>query len=115
MKGNTDMDKKEKKHYSRQMKGGMYSVIICLIVLAVAFVANMLVNSLPNDVTEYDTTNRGLFTLSEQTEEIAKSLNKPITIYQVCQTGNEDDLITKMLERYDDLSHNIHVEMLAPR
>ena len=115
MKGNTDMDKKEKKHYSRQMKGGMYSVIICLIVLAVAFVANMLVNSLPNDVTEYDTTNRGLFTLSEQTEEIAKSLNEPITIYQVCQTGNEDNLITKMLERYDDLSDNIHVEMLDPQ
>ncbi len=50
MKGNTDMDKK--KNYSRQMKGGMYSVIICLIVLAVAFVANMLVSSLPNDVIE---------------------------------------------------------------
>ena len=113
MKGNTDMDKK--KNYSRQMKGGMYSVIICLIVLAVAFVANMLVSSLPNDVIEYDTTNRGLFTLSEQTEEIVKSVDETITIYQVCQTGNEDNLVTKMLKRYDDLSDSIRVEMLDPQ
>lgn len=105
---------KDKKS-SRQLRGGTYTIVVCIVLIAVVFAVNMLVGQLPNNVIEYDTTNRGLFTLSEQTKDVVKSVDQDVNIYLVCQSGNEDNLISKMLERYDDLSDKVTVTKIDPQ
>lgn len=51
-----------------------------------------------------------LYTIGSQTEEVVKNLESEVNIYYICQSGQEDDTLKKMLERYDDLSDKITVE-----
>ena len=104
--------KKQKK--GRQLRGGAYSIVICLVILALAFAINLFAGELPSSVMEHDTTSRGLFTLSEQTRQIAAGLEADVELYLVCQAGNEDIAVGKLVDRYGDVSPRITVRKVDP-
>src|SRR5215471_11045095 len=95
---------------SRQAKYGAYVGTYLLVILGVLIAVNFLANRYDKSI---DTTANKQFSLSEQTEKIAKNLKNDVTIYyfddqQRFQTGKD------LLDRYTSLSPKIHVKYIDP-
>ena len=99
---------------TRSFRVGGYSVVATVIVLAIAVAANVLVSALPSGITQLDITSSGVFSTSEQTEDLVESLEDDITIYWIVQAGNEDSTLETLLERYGALSDKVTIEMRDP-
>ena len=99
---------------SGALKMGGTQAVLCAVALLIAIMVNLIVAELPATYTQFDLSNDGLFTLSEQTEQICESLTEPVTLYHVVETGSEDDRIVSLLERYDAAGSNIRVEQVDP-
>ena len=80
----------------------VYSIIIILILFGLNFLANRYNKS-------YDSTSNKKFTLSEQTEKIAKNLKQDVKITYWGQSSGFQSA-HDLLDRYSNLSHKIDVE-----
>ena len=85
---------------TRAVRVGGYSVAAAAIVIAIIVAANALVRALPAQWTQFDTTSSQLFSISDQTESIVGSLETPVTIHWIVQSGQEDATLETLLERY---------------
>ncbi len=103
-----------KKLFGKRFVAGSWSTLAAVIVIVIAIVANLLVSSLPSTATEIDLTSNSLYELSDQTRRIVSSLEKDVKLYLLVVTGNEDSTITRLLNRYADLSDHITVETVDP-
>ena len=103
------MSNQKKTSSARALRMGSYSLILTAIVLAVAILANVLVTSLPSNLTVFDVTAAKRHSLSEQTLGLIKGLEKDITIYWLVKNGSEDMNVSTMLDQYDGLSSHIRV------
>lgn len=99
---------------SKNFKIGGYSLLISVIVIAIAIAVNYMVAALPTTLTKFDMTATSQYTLSEQTEKILAAVDKEITIYLIASTGEEDSSIKELLNRYKSLSDKIKVEYKDP-
>lgn len=99
---------------TRSFRVGSYSVAATVIVVAMAVVVNMLCAALPTKYTQIDTTSTQLFTISDQTEKLAASLDTDVTIYWITRSGYEDSYIGSLLNRYEGLSSHIKVVKKDP-
>ena len=99
---------------TRAVRVGGYSVAAAAIVIAIIVAANALVRALPAQWTQFDTTSSQLFSISDQTESIVGSLETPVTIHWIVQSGQEDATLETLLERYQALSENLTVEKVDP-
>ena len=118
-----EASKKEKKPLKQKikdsmnkkyLKNGSYSVVISAIFIVIVLVVNMIVGSLPTKYTEVDVSSEKLYSISDDTKDFLKKLDKDITIYQVVQSGSEDETIKKLLEKYAEESDHIKVEQKDP-
>ena len=98
----------------RKMRAGGYATMVAALTIAVAVAANLMVSNLPASMTKWDMTENGVYTLSEQSEEVAAGLDKEVTIYHIAQKGAEDSILVKFLDQYSALSPNIKVETIDP-
>ena len=113
--GNKDRISAIKKSFTeRSLKMGGYSVTTTVIVLAIAIMVNVLAGSLPTTLTQIDTSSTELFTISEQTEKIVKSLDEDVTIYWIVQSGYEDATLETMLSYYEGLNNKLDVVKKDP-
>ena len=109
LKMKKDEATKEKKRGIRQsfqtkaFKMGGYSFLITAIVVALVVVVNIVVNALPANLTKFDTTSEGLFSISGQTQELVSNLDEDVNIYFIAENGNEMSLIKEMIDKYADL------------
>ena len=55
-----------------------------------------------------------LYTISDDTLEFLDELNQDVTIYHMVQSGQEDDILQKMLTRYEEASKHIKVDAKDP-
>ncbi len=99
---------------TRSFRVGGYSVAAGLIVLAVLIAVNMLMDALPTSKTKLDATPSRLFTLSDQTKNVLKTLDKDVTFYWLCQEGYEDSSVKTLLDHYATASGHIKLEKLDP-
>ena len=99
---------------SRSFRVGGYSMAAAVIVLAIAVAVNVLVSALPSSMTQFDTTANELYTISEQTENIVRGLDRDVTIYWVVQSGQEDSTLGTLLDQYEALSSHVTVEKKDP-
>ena len=93
---------------------GSYSVMISAIFIVIVIVINMIVGSLPSKYTEFDVSSQKLYSIGDETKSYLKKLDKDITIYQVVQSGSEDETLKKLLEKYAEESSHIKVETKDP-
>lgn len=94
---------------SRTFRVGTYSAFISLAALAIVVVINLLAAELPASVMKKDLTAEALFSISEQTEKLVSELEEDVTIYHIAETGEEDMVISEMLDRYAELSDHVKV------
>ena len=99
---------------TRAVRVGGYSVAAAAIVIAIIVAVNTLARALPAQWTQFDTTSSQLFSISDQTESIVGSLETPVTIHWIVQSGQEDATLETLLERYQALSENLTVEKFDP-
>lgn len=99
---------------ARSFRVGGYSVAAALLVVVIAVAANLLVQALPASVTQWDTSNGEMFTISQETETILAGLEEDVAVYWVVQSGQEDATLETLLERYAALSGHIKVEKKDP-
>ncbi|MDO4321687.1 MAG: GldG family protein [Lachnospiraceae bacterium] len=104
--------KRKKERYPvsiRRIKNGSYSMAMTVFAVAAAVAVNLIVSELPSQYTQIDISDQKLTVLSDQTKELAAGLEEDITIYYVVQDDNRDSNVSRLLERYDDLSSHITV------
>lgn len=121
MKKLSDRLKKEKTGISvsgeerkKNLRHGSYVSIMTVIVIALVVAVNLVVGQLPSSVTQIDASSRQLYTIGEDTENLVRVLEQDVTLYYVVTGGNENEYISRMLERYEDLSDHLTVEKVDP-
>ena len=95
-------------------KGGIYSLTISGIVLAILIVINIFTAALPTTVTKYDISSTKLYSITSNTKVVVNNLDKDVTIYWIVQSGEEDDVIENLLGKYESLSDHIEVVKRNP-
>lgn len=98
----------------KQMKKGSYSIAITAIVIAIVIAANLVMAEIPSQYTQVDVSEQKLYTISDDTQKLLKSLDEDVTMYFIVQSDNKDGTVEKLLERYEDASSHIKVKQMDP-
>lgn len=98
----------------KTLKLGAYSGTMIVIVAVAAIFLNLAVNTLPETYTSIDMTSQKLYSLTDTTKEMAKSLEKDVYIYVLDSQDGQDLTLGETLKRYDALSDHITVEYKDP-
>ena len=112
-------DQNEKKYIKKginkkTLKNGSYSVVLSVIFVVIIVVVNLIVDAFPSTYTELDVSDQQLFSIGDQTKDFLKELDKDVTIYQIAQSGSEDEAVSKLLKKYEEASDHIKVETKDP-
>ena len=98
----------------RVFRSGVWSAALAAAVIVLAVLVNLIVRAIPSRYTEFDLSEAGLYTLSESSRQVADDLTQDVTIYYLAQTGNEDQIISKLLDKYAAQSSHITWELKDP-
>lgn len=98
----------------KHIKNGSYSMAMAAIFIVIIVVINMIVGAIPSKYSQIDVSSSKLYTIGDETKKVLKALDKDVTIYQIAQSGSEDDTISNLLKRYEDESKHIKVEVKDP-
>ena len=98
----------------KHIKNGSYSMAMAAIFIVIVVVINMIVGAIPSKYSQLDGSLSKVYTIGDETKKVLKALDKDVTIYQIAQSGSEDDTISNLLKRYEDESKHIKVEVKDP-
>lgn len=107
-------DNKKPLFNSKTLKNGGYAVVLCVIALAAVVALNLFVSVLPTRYTNLDMTDNKVFSLSDETEQMANALTKDVTLYYLMQSGQGDVAVKQLLDKYAGLSSHIKVQEKDP-
>ena len=96
------------------LRGGSYSLAITAVVLAILIAVNVLADVLPSSLTKFDISSTRLYSITSNTKVVVNALEKDVTIYWIVQSGQEDDVVENLLDKYDSLSDHIQVVKKNP-
>ncbi len=95
----------------RKFRSGAYVTILSTIVVVIVLVVNMLVSSMK---IEFDLSSKNMYTLTQASKDLIKSIKDDITIYYMVESGQEQEIFSKIVDKYNALSGNIKVEYKDP-
>lgn len=96
---------------SKKFRYGGYATLLSAVVIGVLILINLVVGEIP---LKLDLTENKLFSFSEQTLEILKTLQEDVTIYSLNEPGKEDAVIYEILKKYRDSSARISLKQIDP-
>ena len=96
------------------LRGGGYALAVTAVVLAILIAVNVFASALPATLTRQDISAAQLYSVTSNTKVVVNGLTDNVTIYWIVQSGEEDDVIGNLLEKYDSLSDRITVEKRNP-
>ncbi len=96
------------------LRGGGYSLIITVVVLAILVVVNVFVSVLPAAWTKLDISSAQLYSITSNTKVVVNNLQKDVTIYWIVQADAEDAILENLLSKYESLSGHIDVVKKNP-
>ena len=97
-----------------RLKSGIYAASFTVLAILLAVLLNLIVRAVPAKYTEFDLSEAGLYSLSDSSKEIARGLTQDVSIYYLAETGSEDAILTKLLDRYASESSHIRWERKDP-
>lgn len=89
-------------------------LLLTALALILVMLVNLLISLLPSGIVRVDMTASKLTDLTDFTKEYVASLDEEITLHYVCVTGNEDEAVRTMVDRYDELSEKLSVNEVDP-
>ena len=90
----------------KHLRYGGYGALLTLLVIAITIVVNIIVTNLN---LKLDTTSEQLYSLSDTTKEVVATIDQPVNIYVLEQTGLETDWIQEVLINYTKLNNNLNL------
>ncbi|MCD7744454.1 MAG: GldG family protein [Lachnospiraceae bacterium] len=93
----------------RQLRHGSYSIALTVIVVVAVLIVNLIVGQLPSQYTQIDLSGQQLSVLTDTTKDLIESLDEDITIYYILEDSNRDTTVSRLLDRYEDLSSHVTV------
>ena len=99
---------------TKRFKIGSYSKAITILVLGIVIAINVFVSSLPSKFTQFDISAARLYSLTSSSKAVVSNIEDDVTIYWICQAGQESTVIEKLLNVYDSLSDNLKVVKKDP-
>ena len=76
----------------KTLRVGGYSVLACLMVLAICVAVNILADKLPTSVSSLDLSSNKIYSLSDESRDLVKGLDEDVTIYWLVQNGRKMSL-----------------------
>lgn len=111
----TKKESKEKMPLNKKyLRNGSYSTLLIVSFVAIVVVINMIVGKLPSKYTQIDISDQQLYSIGDETKKVLNNLDKDVTIYQIAQSGSEDETISNLLQKYADESKHVKVELKDP-
>ncbi|MCC8013830.1 MAG: GldG family protein [Eubacterium sp.] len=95
----------------KRFRYGTYSTLSALVVIAIAVVVNLIAGKINY---KKDLTPNAVFAITDETKSVLDGLEDDVTIYALYQTGQEDSVITQILDQYDNASGKIKTETKDP-
>ena len=92
----------KKSFKNRKFKMGGYQTLVMVIVIVLVVVLNLIVNKLNISV---DLSSDKKYTLTEDTKKLAQGIKDKVKLYYMCQEGNQQSVIEKVLEQYNGLGN----------
>lgn len=96
---------------SKNFKYGGYSALITALVLSIVVAVNLIAGKLN---IKKDLTKDKLYSISEESYKILETVQKDIKIYAFFESGNEDESIKTILDKYKGATNKISVEYRDP-
>ena len=104
-----------KKYFdSDHYQSGLRVVAICTLAVVLTLGVNLLSGALPTKIANIDVSSDKVYSISKESEETLKVLDKPVTLYYVCEAGSEYHNTEVVLNLYADASKRITVEKVDP-
>ena len=114
-KTNKTTNSKFKKYFDNDnYQNGLRVVIICTLAVVLVAGVNLLSGLLPTSIANLDVTSEKVFSISDDTKEIISAADQPVTVYYVCEAGEEYHNTEVMLNLYADVSDYITIEKVDP-
>ncbi|MFW6232342.1 MAG: GldG family protein [Spirochaetota bacterium] len=92
-----------------KVKYGGYAGVITFAIVVAVLVLNVLVQQLGWQI---DMTDNSVYTLSQQTLDVLDEIDEDVTIYVLAARNQEDPRIMEALDRYDQASNRIRIEIV---
>lgn len=102
------------KKQNRIFKTGMFYLLLILLSLTVAILANLVMEALPAKLTQQNMNAAGVLELAPETEEFLTAMPQDATVYWIVQPGREDNYIQRLLDRFVEGSGRITLEKIDP-
>ena len=99
---------------NRIFKNGIFYLLLILLSLTVAILANLVMDALPAKLTQRNMNAAGVLEFSQETENFLATMPQDATIYWIVQGGREDNYIQRLLDRFEDSTDRITVEKIDP-
>ena len=92
-----------------------YRILTAALFLAGVLLANGILRKLPASMTQWDLTGTGIYTLTEETEKYLKETDRDLTLTLVCEGGEEDAMVLRLLERFEEAGGgHLHIARVDP-
>lgn len=102
------------RNQNRIFKTGMFYLLLILLSIAVAILANLVMDALPAKLTQQNMNAAGVLDLAPETETFLESMPQDATVYWIVQPGREDNYIQRLLDRFVETSGRITLEQIDP-
>lgn len=97
-----------------KLSAGVFSTGFIAAGIAATLVINLIVSELPSAMTSIDLTSSRLYSLTGDTKDYLKTLDKDVQIYVIASEDSVDSTVSETLKRYQDASEHITVEYKDP-
>ena len=98
----TQKTKRRRALSGRNFKQGLYSSIITIVVIAIVIVINLFVSKLDIKI---DLTEENVYTLTEETKDLANNLTEDIDIYYIVKEDDEYTVLKNVINQYGKYPH----------
>lgn len=98
----------------RARKGDRRALVVVAIALVALLLVNLVIAWLPASLTQADTTENDLYTISPVTKRFLRALDEDVTVYVICPKGTPALMPCALLDRYEAASKHLKVKILDP-
>ena len=102
------------KKQNRIFKTGMFYLLLIVLSLIVAILANLVMAALPTKWTQQNMNEAGILDFAPQTDAFLTDMNQEATVYWIVQGGREDNYIQRLLDKFEERSPFLTVEKIDP-
>lgn len=106
--------KSERRKKSVSSKRGMYTAAVSALAIVIVIICNLAVGWLKPGTLEFDITGNDLYTVSKQSTDFLKTLDKDVDVVVLAQNDTIDKQLLKFINNYANMSPHIKLKIVDP-